>query len=217
MNTIKVGLVDDHELFREGIKLLMSRIEETELVFDVGSGIEALEELKTTMPDVLLLDLDMPGKNGVDTFQEARELYPNLKVIILTMHSEERMISYLMEMGVNGYLMKDSNRETLRSAILNVYEKGMYYSEEVSKAMLEGLKRKTRLTPKVGQRIVLSAREREVLELVAEGYSNKEIAEKLFISSRTVDGHRTNILQKFGVHNTAKLVMEAVRKGFLAG
>ena len=217
MNIIKVGLVDDHELFREGIKLLMSRIEETELVFDVGSGIEALEELKTTMPDVLLLDLDMPGKNGVDTFQEARSLYPNLKVIILTMHSEERMISYLMEMGVNGYLMKDSNRETLRNAVLNVYEKGMYYSEEVSKAMLEGLKRKTRLTPKVGQRIVLSAREREVLELVAEGYSNKEIAEKLFISSRTVDGHRTNILQKFGVHNTAKLVMEAVRKGFLAG
>lgn len=217
MNIIKVGLVDDHELFREGIKLLMSRIEETELVFDVGSGIEALEELKTTMPDVLLLDLDMPGKNGVDTFQEARSLYPNLKVIILTMHSEERMISYLMEMGVNGYLMKDSNRETLRNAVLNVYEKGMYYSEEVSKAMLEGLKRKTRLTPKVGQRIVLSSREREVLELVAEGYSNKEIAEKLFISSRTVDGHRTNILQKFGVHNTAKLVMEAVRKGFLAG
>ncbi|MCO6360870.1 response regulator [Roseivirga pacifica] len=217
MNTIKVGLVDDHELFREGIKLLMSRIEETELVFDVGSGIAALEELKSTMPDVLLLDLDMPGKNGVDTFQEARELYPDLKVIILTMHSEERMISYLMEMGVNGYLMKDSNRETLRNAILNVYEKGMYYSEEVSKAMLEGLKRKTRLTPRVGQKIVLSAREQEVLELVAEGYSNKEIAEKLFISSRTVDGHRTNILQKFDVHNTAKLVMEAVRKGFLAG
>lgn len=215
MDAIKVGIVDDHALFLEGIRLLMSRIEETELLFDANSGSEALEKLQEYKPDVLLLDLDMPEMNGIEAFKKIHELYPELKVLILTMHKEERMISYLMELGANGYLLKDSNRQELRNAIISVHEKGMYYSDKVSQAILSGLQRKSRQEPKLGQTIILSRREQEILELVAEGYSNKEIADKLFISDRTVDGHRTNLLQKFNVHNTAKLVMEAVRKGFL--
>jgi DNA-binding NarL/FixJ family response regulator len=215
MGTIKVGIVDDHALFREGIRLLMSRIEGTELIFDVASGHKVLEMLKEVKPDVLLLDLDMPEMNGIETFKKINELYPNLKVLVLTMHKEERMISYLMELGVNGYLLKDSSRQELRNAIVSAYEKGMYYSDKVSEAILSGLQRKSKQEPKLGQNIELSRREQEVLELIAEGHSNKEIGEKLFISSRTVDGHRTNLLQKFNVHNTAKLIIEALRKGFL--
>lgn len=215
MKIIDVAIVDDHALFREGVGLLLSRIEEVQLIFDVGSGTELLERLKKDVPDVLLLDLDMPGMNGIDTFKIVHERYPELKVLILTMHKEERMIAYLMELGANGYLLKDTDRGELRKAIVTVYEQGMYYNDRMAQAMLGGLKRKTKQPPKLGQEIMLSRREQQVLELIAEGLSNKEIGEKLFISTRTVDGHRTSLLQKFGVHNTARLIMEAVRKGFL--
>ncbi|MCE7993457.1 MAG: response regulator transcription factor [Roseivirga sp.] len=215
MKIITTALVDDHALFREGIDLLLSRVEEIELIFDVGSGAALLERLKTQMPDVLLLDLDMPDMNGIETYQRVHDLYPELRVLVLTMHKEERMIAYLMELGVNGYLLKDTNREELKKAIITVYQYGMYYNDRTSQALLGGLKRKTKTPPKLGQEIVLSRREQQVLELIAEGLSNKEIGEKLFISTRTVDGHRTSLLQKFNVHNTAKLIMEAVRKGFL--
>ncbi len=215
MKTIKTAIVDDHILFRQGIELLLSRVDEVDLIFDVGSGEELLEKLMTVVPDVLLLDLDMPGMNGIDTYKVVHERYPDLKVLVLTMHKEERMIAYLMELGVNGYLLKDTNREELRKAIVTVYEQGMYFNDRTAQAVLGGLKRKTKTPPKLGQEIILSRREQQVLELIAEGLSNKEIGEKLFISTRTVDGHRTSLLHKFNVHNTAKLIMEAVRKGFL--
>ncbi|GAB5522484.1 MAG: response regulator transcription factor [Roseivirga sp.] len=215
MKTINAAIVDDHALFREGITLLLSRVEEIELIFDVESGPELLESLKIKIPDVLLLDLDMPGMNGIETFKAVHELYPELLVLVLTMHKEERMIAYLMELGVNGYLLKDTSREELKKAIITVYEEGMYYNDRTAQAMLGGLKRKTKAPPKLGQEIILSRREQQVLELIAEGLSNKEIGEKLFVSTRTVDGHRTSLLQKFNVHNTAKLIMMAVKKGFL--
>lgn len=215
MRTIKTALVDDHALFREGITLLLSRVDEIELIFDVSSGEELMEKLKTKIPDVLLLDLDMPGMNGIDTYKMVHDRYPEVRVLVLTMHKEERMIAYLMELGVNGYLLKDTDREELTKAIVTVCEEGMYFNDRTAQAMLGGLKRKTKTPPKLGQEIILSRREQQVLELIAEGFSNKEIGEKLFISTRTVDGHRTSLLQKFNVHNTAKLIMEAVRKGFL--
>jgi DNA-binding NarL/FixJ family response regulator len=213
--TIKVALCDDHNLFREGVELLLSRVEEVDMVFEVGSGRELLKELDITAIDVLLLDLDMPDMNGIDTLKELRLRYPEMKVLILTIHKEERMIAYLMELGANGYLLKDTNREELKKAIITVYEQGMYFNDRTAQAMLGGLKRKSKKPPKLGQEIMLSKREEQVLALIAEGLSNKEIGEKLFISTRTVDGHRTSLLQKFNVHNTAKLIMEAVKKGFL--
>ncbi len=215
MRTIKVAIVDDHALFREGIDLLLSRVDEIELIFEASSGEELIERLKTEIPDVLLLDLDMPGINGIDTYKIVHDRYPELLVIVLTMHKEERMIAYLMELGVNGYLLKDTDRGELKKAIVSVYEEGMYYNDRMAQAVLGGLKRKTKTPPKLGQEIILSRREQQVLELIAEGLSNKEIGEKLFISTRTVDGHRTSLLQKFNVHNTAKLIMMAVKKGFL--
>lgn len=217
MKTIKVALADDHALFREGVNLLLSRVDEIDLIFDVGSGYELLSKMESQMPDVVLLDLDMPDLNGIDTFKEIRERFGEVRVLILTMHKEERMIAYLMELGVNGYLLKDTNREELKRAIITVYEEGMYFNDRTAHAVLSGLKRKTKNPPKIGQEIVLSRREQQVLELIAEGLSNKEIGERLFISTRTVDGHRNSLLQKFNVHNTAKLIMEAVKRGFLEG
>lgn len=215
MKPIRVALCDDHDLFRQGIDLLLSRVDEIDLVYDTGSGRELIEHLRTDLPDVLLLDLEMPDLNGIDTFKQLHEEHRDLRVLILTMHKEERMIAYLMELGVNGYLLKDTNRQELKKAIITVHEQGMYFNDRTSQAVLGGLRRKTKSPPKIGQEIVLSRREQQVLELIAEGLSNKEIGEKLFISTRTVDGHRTSLLHKFNVHNTAKLIMEAVRKGFL--
>ena len=216
METIKVALADDHKLFREGIELLLSRVDEIDLIFDVGSGSELLDMLRTQSPDVILLDLDMPDMDGIDTYKKLQRNYPDPRVLILTMHKQERMIAYLMELGVNGYLLKDTNRHELKEAIITVHEQGYYFNDRTSQAVLDGLRRKTKTPPKLGQEIVLSRREQQVLELIAEGLSNKEIGEKLFLSTRTVDGHRNSLLQKFNVHNTAKLIMQAVRKGFLS-
>lgn len=215
MKRISVALVDDHALFREGVTLLLSKVEGLELIYDASSGAGLLEKLKEQVPDVLLLDLDMPGMSGIDTFKIVHEEYPELKVLILTMHNETRMIAYLMELGVNGYLLKDTDRDELKKAIVTVYEQGMYYNKSTSEAMLQGLKRKNKNPPKLGQKIMLSRREQEVLNLIAEGMTNREIADKLFVSNRTVDGHRTNLLQKFEINNTAKLLMKALRGGHL--
>ena len=217
MRTIKVALVDDHQLFREGVNLLLSRVDEVEMIFDLSSGRELLEKIPESMPDVLLLDLDMPDLNGIDTFKMVHERYPELRVLIFSMHKEERMIAYLMELGVNGYLLKDTNTVELRKAIITVYEEGMYFNDRTSAAVLGGLRRSVKNEPKIGVPIELSRREQQVLELISEGYSNKEIGEKLYISTRTVGGHRNSLLQKFNVHNTARLIMAAVKQGFLEG
>ncbi len=215
MTKIKVALVDDHALFREGIRLILSSMPGIELVAEADRGSKMLDLIPTTIPDVLLLDLDMPDMSGMELFEQIRKQKFDVKILVLTMHKEDRMISYLMEIGANGYLLKDCGSQQLEEAIKTVQEKGVYYTDRVSDAMRSGLMKKVKHPPKIGQEVILSKREQQVLELIAEGLSNKEIGDRLFISARTVDGHRTNLLAKFGVNNTAKLLMKAVREGFL--
>ncbi len=216
METIKLGLVDDHNLFREGIKSLLQKMKNIELVLEAVSGKNLLDKLNNVVPDVVLLDLEMDDMNGVDTILRLRELYPDLKIIILTMHKEERMISYLMEVGANGYLLKDTNQQELEEAINSVYKKGYYFNPFVSEAMLKGLKQKTNTPPRIGKDYYLTSREMEVLELITQELTTAEIAEKLFLSVRTIEGHRKNLLIKLGVKNTAGLIIKAVREKIIS-
>ncbi len=209
---IQLGLVDDHNLFREGIKSLLDKISDVNLVLEAVNGKDLFTKLKNDVPDVILLDLEMEEMNGVDATLKLQEEYPEVKILILTMHKEERMISYLMEIGANGYLLKDTTREELEEAIKTVYKKGFYFNEFVSQALLKGLKNKSGKPLTIGKDYHLTAREIEVLELIAKEYTTAEMAEKLFLSVRTIEGHRKNLISKLGVKNTAGLLIKAIKE-----
>jgi len=210
--TIQLGLVDDHNLFREGIKSLLDKISSVNLVLEAVNGKDLFTKLKNGVPDVILLDLEMEEMNGVDATLKLQELYPDVKILILTMHKEERMISYLMEIGANGYLLKDTTREELEEAIKTVYTNGFYFNEFVSQAVLKGLKNKSGRPLKIGKDYHLTAREFEVLELISKEFTTAEMAEKLFLSTRTIEGHRKNLISKLGVKNTAGLLVKAIKE-----
>lgn len=207
MKTIRVGIADDHNLFREGIRMILSGMKDILLCLEAESGNDLLEQLKETPVDIVLLDIEMKDMNGIDALKSISVLALKPKVIILSMHTELRMISYVMEQGANGYLPKDVKGEELENAIISVYEKGMYLNEIVSKSLLVGLRNKrNRYLPA----IELSLREREVLALICQQYTTYEIGEKLSISGRTVEGHRKNLCLKLDVKNIAGLVMKAL-------
>lgn len=215
METIKIGLVDDHNLFREGIKALLSTAKSVEMVLEAASGKEVLTQLKTVTPHVLLLDLDMDDMNGIETTKELSQNYPDIKIIILTMHKEERMIAYMMEIGAHGYLLKDTNQAELTEAIEKVYHNGFYFNPRIASAMLKGLKDKSKTEPELGNSFQLTKREMEVLHLIAAELTTTEMAEKMFLSERTIEGYRKNLISKMGVKNAAGLVLKAIKYGLL--
>lgn len=212
METIKLGLVDDHNLFREGIKSLLKKMKQIALVLEAVNGQDLFIKLNDTHPDIILLDLEMDKMNGIDTITHLKTSHPDIKIIILTMHKEERMISYLMEMGANGYLLKDTNQKELEEAIHAVYNKGFYFNNYVSEALLKGLKSKTHHPPLIGKDYQLTNRELEVLNLIKEELTTAEIGERLFLSTRTIEGHRKNLLFKLDVKNTAGLMIKAIQE-----
>ena len=212
---IKIALADDHQLFREGIRFLLDQMDNKVLVLEASDGDELISKLEHTMPDVVLLDLEMPNKDGVETLQIIRSLYPNLGVIILTTHNDTKMMAYLMELGANSYLLKDSPSDVLSEAIEAVASESFYFTEEVSKAMLSGLRGGGRTKPTLKNNERLTQRELEVLELICQEFTAKEIADKLFLSHRTVEGHRKNLIDKMGVRNTAGLIVKAIKEGIV--
>ena len=186
-----------------------------ELVFEASNGNELLTKLERTQVDVLLLDLDMPDMDGIDALKALRPQYPDLGVIILTTYSDSKMIAYLMELGANSYLLKDTDPETLERAIVSVSREGYYFTKNVSQAMLTGLKGQMRKKPTLKNNVSLTAREVEVLELICQENTAKEIADKLFISPRTAEGHRRKLIEKLGVKNTAGLIVKAIKEGIV--
>ncbi|WP_459210125.1 response regulator [Aquimarina rhabdastrellae] len=213
MKTIRIGLVDDHNLFREGIKSLIDKMPNITLVLEAVNGKDLLIKLNNVIPDVILLDLEMEEMNGEEATIKVKELYPDVKIIILTMHKEDRMISYLMEIGANGYLLKDTSREELENAIKCVSENDNYFNTLVSEALLKNTKNKTRvLHTNLYHKYHLTHREIEVLQLIAQEYTTTEIAKKLFLSVRTIEGHRKNLMDKMDVKNVAGLMIKAVKE-----
>ncbi len=217
MEQIRVAVVDDHEMFRKGIIGILVESEQFTVTLEAANGQEFLDKLESTTVDVVLLDLEMPVLSGMDACKMAREKSPDLKILILTMHKTPHFMVHMMENGANGYLVKESGPEELEEAIVKVYETGYYFSDAVSKAMLQRLDGGSKKIQKIEENLhnELSNREQEVLELICQELTTPEIAEKLYLSPRTVEGYRKQLLEKTGTRNTAGLVMWAVRQGIV--
>lgn len=215
---IRIALVDDHSLFRKGLKVLLSSRKDFSIVADVGSGEEFLEVLMQAQPDVVFMDYAMPQMNGAETTRRALEMLPDLKIITLSMFGDNAYYSDMMSSGAKGFLLKDSEFAEVVEAVETVFDGGTYFSASLLESLSHSL-RSTGATASVADDIAeadrLSEREIEVLLAICQGLSTQEIADKLFISKRTVDKHRANILEKSGCKNTASLVVYAIRNGFV--
>jgi two-component system, NarL family, response regulator DegU len=216
MDKIKLVIADDHNLFRKGMTAMLNQIGDFELIGEAANGKELLDLLAKTTPDIALLDLQMPVMDGVETTEHIQVQFPHVKVIIVSMHEEDRFIIHLLEKGVNGYLLKDSEPGEVENAIRRVMSDGYYYSDFVSKALhRKVITRATPPAPLFNSKVQISPREMEVLQLLCEGLSTLEISEKLFVSPRTVEGHRLRLLEKTGTKNTAGLVAYAFKNDLL--
>lgn len=214
--TIQIGLIDDHQLFREGIKSLLSQTSWISFVLEASSELEFFTQLKTTVPDIILLDLELGDSDGIEIIKKLKKEYPDLKIIMLTMHGEDRMISYLMEIGANAYLPKDSNQSELEIAIKTTYEEGFYISPQVSKVLLKQVRQKEKSIPKLNNPYGLTKRELEVLQMISKEHTTPEIAEHFFLSIRTIEGYRKNLMSKLGVKNSAGLIMKAIKEKIIS-
>ena len=205
---VRILVVDDHNLFRGGLKGLLEAREEFSVVGEATNGEEFLALLPGTAADVVLLDIDMPVMNGIEAATRALAAYPDLKIITLSMHGEDDYYFKMVSLGVKGFLLKSSDFEDVASAVITVAGGGSYFSQELLTSLVAGLRHSPRQE-------LLSERESEILLFICQGDSNHEIADKLFISKRTVDKHRANILEKTGCKNTANLVAYAIKNSLV--
>ena len=210
---IKLALADDQNLFRKGMAMLLREINGMEVTLECANGKDLLKAIAVVPVDIVLLDLEMPVMDGVETMKRMRTDHPDVKVLVLSMHSEEKFIVHLMELGANGYLLKTAEATEVENAIRSVAESGYYFSDMVSQVMLQGLVKKDKVRPYFNVVDPLSERELEVLKLICAEKTTPEIAEQLFLSPRTVEGHRNNILLKTGARNVAGLVVFAMTNG----
>ncbi|MBL7983082.1 MAG: response regulator transcription factor [Flavobacteriales bacterium] len=210
---IRLALADDQVLFRRGLSMLLADMTDVRIVLECANGEELLTGLRNDPVDIVLLDLEMPVMSGMDAMKHMRSEFPDVKVIVLSMHSEEKFIVHLMELGANGYVLKTAEPDEIENAIRAVACTGYHFSDMVSRVLLHGLVKKEKLKPSFDDIDPLSAREQEVLRLICQELTTTEIAGKLYLSPRTVEGHRNNILLKTGARNTAGLVVYAMTKG----
>ena len=211
--TIKYIIADDHAIFRRGLQFVLSEDPGLELLAEADNGREVMHLLKTLKPDVVVLDLKMPEMDGVETTAQIRIHYPEVKILILTMSDEEELILHLLEAGANGYLMKDAEAAEIRQAIYSCHEEGQYFNSFTSNLLLRKLIEKD--NPKTATPLLptFTEREQEVLRYLCEGCTAVEIGKKIFLSPRTVEGIKADLLEKTRSRNTAGLVLYAVKNG----
>ncbi|MBP5724284.1 MAG: response regulator transcription factor [Bacteroidales bacterium] len=209
MEKLSIHLVDDHSLFREGLKFLLSNCDFISEIEESENGKIFLEKLDSKIPDVVLMDIEMPEIDGITASKIALEKYPNLKIIALSMYAEEEYYSKMIDVGVRGFLLKNSQFEDVQKAILDVSEGNNFFSQEILDRIIANMYKKKTEKPILD----LTEREIEVLYNICKGLSNQEIADLLFISKRTVDKHRENLLLKTEAKNTAGLVVYAIKNG----
>ncbi len=206
MDKVKTIIVDDHKLFRKGLSLILSDIPNVEIVGEAADGKEFLDFIETSHVDLAFMDINMPVINGIDATIAALQRFPEMLIIVLSMHGEEEYYEKMVEAGVKGFLLKNSDSTELEKAVQIVIGGDTYFSQEL---LMNIIKQKS--TRKASDDIQFTEREMDVLKLLCKGYSNAEIAEKLFISSRTADRHRANLLSKTGCKNAISLVIYAVK------
>ncbi|MDX1938832.1 MAG: response regulator transcription factor [Flavihumibacter sp.] len=213
--TIKIIIADDHEMFRDGFRLMLSKKTEIELVAEAENGRELLELVGRHHPDIVVTDIKMPIMDGIAATQKILEENPNIGVIGLSMFDEDDLIIDMLEAGAKGYLLKNSGKEQISEAIKTVYSGDPYYCKNTSRK-LTGMIAKSKFNPYLKKpKVVFSEREKEIIKMICLEMSNKEIADKIFLSVRTVEGHRLNILEKMGVKNSVGMVIYALKNSLI--
>lgn len=208
MVNVKIGLADDHKIVRDGIKTMLESQPKIEVVVEASNGNEILKKLDDTQVDLIIMDINMPEKDGIQATKEIKEKHSNIKILALTMSNDDLHIRQMIQAGASGYIMKSAGRKDLKDAIETIMSGKHYFSDEATQSiMMDLVKGKGKSTTM--DAVHITDRELEILELIVQEFTNQEIAEKLYISSRTVDAHRRNLLQKTGARNTAGLVKYA--------
>jgi DNA-binding NarL/FixJ family response regulator len=215
MTPLTYFITDDHGIFRQGLKMALSDDPALSCVGEASNGFELLEAVQHQQPDVVLLDLKMPGMDGMQATKELRRLYPDIKILILTMHDDDQLVLHLLEAGANGYLVKNADAEEIKIALHACKEMGYYFSDYVSSLMLRSIVEKSKPAPRFKEEVILTEREREMLVLICEGQTNAEIGDRIFLSPRTVEKLKTNLYEKIGAKNNAGLIMYAVKHGIV--
>lgn len=207
MEKIKIIIADDHQLFRNGLKILLNSFADFEVVGEASNGREFLDLIRIIHADVVLMDINMPEMDGIEATSEGIKMIPDLKVIALSMYGEEEYYNRMVDSGAKGFLLKDSDIDEVKEAIRTVYKGDNYFAQKLLYHVIQKIKRREHDVNTAR----LSKREKEILSKICEGLSNQEIADVLFISKRTVDKHRANLLAKTNSKNTASLILYAIK------
>jgi len=209
MSSIRIIIADDHTIFREGLVSLLENESNIAVLGEAHNGVEVIEFVNNNAIDIILMDIEMPIKNGVDTTRELQKTHPEIKILALTMHKSPAFIKQMLKAGASGYILKEAAKEELLLAINTIANGGQYHSPVVAKTMMESLHRKRNLTE------TLSERELQIIQLISNQLTTNDIAKELHLSPLTVDTHRKNIFLKLNVHNAAGLVKLAMKNGWI--
>lgn len=215
MGIIKVAIADDHKIFRKGVILSLRPFTNIKFVLEAENGDDLLKNLPEADPDVILMDLRMPGKDGIEATKFISKNYPKIKILVLTMYEDERFVYHMMENGANGYLLKNTEPQEIRRAIMDVYEKGYYLNNFVNRILLKRSHARQKVIPSLNSEITLTDKERDVLRYICMEYTAQEIAQKMEISARTVESIKDRLMERFGSRNTAGLVFFAVKNNLV--
>ena len=215
MGVIKVAIADDHKIFQKGVILSLRPYSAIKFVQEAENGQELLDGLATSEPDVVLMDLRMPLKDGIETTKIIAKQYPSIHIIALTMYEDERFVSHMMEIGANGYLLKSADPSEIKRAIIEVATKGYYLNNFVNRILLKKSHTRTKVIPSLNTEITLNDREREVVRYICMEFTAQEIAQKIDVSPRTVEAIKDRLMERFGAKNTAGLVFFAVKNNLI--
>ncbi|WP_367867338.1 response regulator [Pedobacter sp. WC2423] len=215
MSTIKIAIADDYAIFRDGLKVGLNQDKAMEVVLEAGNGADLLDGLSQNEVDVILMDLRMPGMDGMEATKQIRKKYEHIRIIAVTLHDEDSFVVHLMEIGAHAYLLKDADPVDIREAIYAVHLHGYYFNELMNKALLKKLINKGNFKPAFTNKVALSERELEVLQLICDEKTAIEIGSAIFLSPRSVEGIKQRLIDKIGVRNTAGLVLFAVKNGLI--
>ena len=212
---IRVLLADDHTILRAGLRMMLNAQPDIEVIGEASDGRKAIGEAQRLTPDVILMDITMPECNGIEATRQVKRLLPEVRVLVLTMHENEEYLFQMLRAGASGYMLKEAADTDLISAIRVVHSGRFYLSPSAQSMLVSDYLQRVHTGEERDSYSALTEREREILKLVAEGYTNNQIAERLFISPKTVDTHRTHIMDKLNLHSRAELVKYAIRRGLL--
>jgi DNA-binding NarL/FixJ family response regulator len=215
MGPIKVAIADDHKIFRKGVILSLRQYVNLKFVLEAENGQELIEGLPQAEPDVILMDLRMPHKDGIETTKYVTKHFPNVFIIALTMFEDERFVSHMMEIGANGYLLKSADPSEIKKAIMEVMAKGYYLNNFVNRILLKKSHQKQKVAPSLQTDISLTDKERDVIKYICMEFTAAEIAQKMEVSPRTVESIKDRLMERFGSKNTAGLVFFAVKNNLI--